>query len=108
MDIPSCEECARKRRTTAKMGETLAIAGFVAALVAVIWYDVDLGMGSFGRILIGGSAVAPGVILAMYKNQPVRITDFRDDAVVFRFRLKEYAEAFCRLNVGPPESLPDA
>jgi len=107
MEVPSCEECARKKQTAVKVGGALAVVGFIVALVVEIGYDVDLGMGRYGRILIGGSAVAPGVLLAMYKDQPVRISDFRDDAVVFRFKLKEYAEAFCRLNAkldSPSES----
>ena len=101
LQVPSCEACARRKRMASRIGQALIVAGFVMAFVMEFVYNVDLGLGSIGRFLLGSALCAPGIILSTYKDQPVRISNFGDEAVVFRFKLRQYADAFYSLNGMP-------
>jgi hypothetical protein len=47
---------------------------------------------------LGVALAAPGVFIALLKDHMVRISDYTDDSVTFRFKNESYAAEFCKLN----------
>lgn len=90
--IPFCGECARRTARSTRFGQALVILGILIALVISVRFDV-------GRFLGWCLGVGlRGVLMALLKDHVVRISDYTDDSVTFRFKNTAYALELCKLN----------
>jgi hypothetical protein len=91
--IRICETCGKKERRIQRIAQTSIFIGLIAGVALSIY--LDLGRGGF---LLGMAFCAPGILLSETVGKPVRVGEYDDESVEFRFKSAEYANQFRALN----------
>ena len=93
--VPFCENCARKIAKRGRFGQVLTFVGLITAVAISVW--LDLGRGAV--FLLAIVLCLPGILLDV-GNGVVHFA-VAEEGLVFRFKSKEYAQAFFKTNVLP-------
>jgi hypothetical protein len=88
--VPVCRDCKEKERRLQKLTRFAILAGIVLAAAIAIKFDLSRGW----AILLGVVFVAPGVLASEYIGKPVRVGQYDDELVEFKFKSPEYANMF--------------
>jgi hypothetical protein len=92
--IRVCETCGKKERRIQRIAQTSVFIGLIASVALSIYLD----LGKRGAVLLGMVFCAPGILVSEKVGKPVRVGEYDDNSVEFRFKSAEYANQFRALN----------
>ena len=94
VNVPHCGECAVKINRVRSWSTAGIVAGLIVGVALAVWLD----LGRFGTILLGMILCSPGIAASEYLYRAVRIKNYDDRRIVFRFKSAGYARLFETLN----------
>jgi hypothetical protein len=92
--IPHCRSCARRFILWQRISSASILVGMLAALVISLIFK--FGRGALWLLIV--PFCSPGILASIYLKRSVRLADYDDKWLDFRFKSFEYANLFHRLN----------